>query len=265
MRLRRRSLLPMLALGLCFVSTCASAGVGTALQKRAFAAWQERCKSAGEFIYKPADKVEGIYLITWPTTVNFDDQFRLDDPYGSDSIKDEYLLNFLQGFYHVPPQAPSVGHPPRIGFHWVEARDFRDGQLYRYTGRIEEPWQTNKSFLQGYKRLVYDKVPIQAVSARYGIQSSDISTRADRELWIAGGSLKVIDLRTQEVVGERIGYMFDWAQGSRANQRSPWLLAANNACPDFHRNYPSPIPGGGAPAQPSQTLQFVERVLRPAR
>lgn len=257
--------LPALTLALGLIVACADSSGGTAQQKRAFALWQERCKTSGEFIHKTVDDVDGILLLTWRTTHNFDDQFRLDDPYGDDSTGDEYLKSFLQGFHHVGPDPWPAGFPPRIGFRWVEARDPKDGQLYRYTGRIEEPWQTNKSYLKGYTRLVYDKVPIAVSSARYGVRSDDISTRAERELWIAGGSLKVIDLQTQEVVGERIGYMVDWAQGSRAGQRSPWLFAADNACPDFHRNYPRPVPGGGAPAQGVQTLDFVEKVLKPAR
>ncbi len=85
----------------------------------------------------------------------------------------------------------------------------------------------------------------------------DISTREDREYWIAGSSLKVIDLANNEVIAERIGYMVDWAQGSRAGGRSPWLFAADNACPRFSdRN--------GSSAQSYQALDFVEQVLKPA-
>ena len=60
-----------------------------------------------------------------------------------------------------------------------------------------------------------------------------IQTREDWDYWIAGSSLRLIDLQTNEVMAERIGYMGDWAQGSSAVGRSPWLLAANNACPEF--------------------------------
>ena len=90
----------------------------------------------------------------------------------------------------------------------------------------------------------------------------DISTHEDRQHWIAGSSLKVIDLETDDVIAERIGYMVDRAQGSRAGNRSPWLFAADTACPDFHRNPNSSIRNGAA-AQMGQTLDFVEQVLRP--
>jgi len=228
------------------------------------AMWQERCKKSGEFIHKTVENVEGIFLINVRTTTNFDDQFRLDDPYGHDSTDSEYIENFLRGFHHPPPDKKREGYPPRIGYRYVEARDPKDGQLYRYTGRFEEPWQTNKSYLKGYIRFVADKFPISEPSARYGVRFDDISKREEREFWIAGSSLKVIDLQTQEVLAERVGYMVDWAQGSRAGQRSPWLFAADNACPDFRRNFPQPTRFPGAVSQGGQTLDFVEKSLKPS-
>lgn len=225
-----------------------------ATRERAFARWQERCKSAGVFIRRTVENVEGIALLKLRTANNFDDQFGLEDPYGRDSIGDEYLRNFLQGFHQ----------PPRVGYRWVEVRS-PDGQVYRYTGRLEEPWQTDKSFLQGYTRLVMDRTPVASFTARYGVTFDDISTREDRELWIAGSSLKVIDLETRAVIAERVGYMVDAMQGDRTRQRSPWLFAADNACPSFNRNFPHPLPGPAAIAQLGQTLDFTEKVLQPSR
>jgi hypothetical protein len=75
----------------------------------------------------------------------------------------------------------------------------------------------------------------------------------------------VIDLKTNEVIAERIGYMMDWAQGSRAGARQPWLFAADMACPNFQRNtLLPPLRSHSFSAQPSQTLDFVESVLKPA-
>jgi len=112
---------------------------------------------------------------------------------------------------------------------------------------------------------VLDNTPIEAFSACYGVTFDDISTRAERELWIADGTLMVMDLQTQALVAERVGYMVDWAQGSLAGQRSPWLFAANNACHDFNRNSLRPMPGPAFTAQPGQTLDFVEKALKPSR
>jgi hypothetical protein len=65
-------------------------------------------------------------------------------------------------------------------------------------------------------------------------------------------------------MAERIGYMMDRGQGNRSGGRSPWLFAADNACPGFQRNPNRPIPPGrGASAQSHQTEDFVETILKP--
>lgn len=99
--------------------------------------WKERCETkAGYKIYRKADNVDGIFLMKIRDgDINFDDQYRLDDPYGSDSRGDKYILNFLKGFYHQRPDMPyPAGSPPRAGFKFVEAFDPNDGVRYRYTG-----------------------------------------------------------------------------------------------------------------------------------
>lgn len=235
-------------------------------RERAYAMWQERCKKSGEFIHKTVENVEGVYLVNVRTTANVnhgerpEDQFRLTDPYGNDSTDSEYILNFLKGFYYREQVRP-VGYPARIGYRYVEAIDPKEGQVYRYTGRVEEPWQTDKSYLKGYTRFVLDKAPIPQRTARYGVKFEDISTREEREHWIAGSSLKVIDLQTQEVIAERIGYMVDWAQGSRSGGRSPWLFAADHACPRFGRHLGT-LKQPASTEQGGQTLDFVEQVLK---
>jgi hypothetical protein len=224
-------------------------------QRRALALWQQRCKSAGEFIRQTVADVDGIVLLKVRRANNFGDQFALDDPYGADSTGERYILNFLQGFHDAASG--------RIGYRYVEAPS--GTARYRYTGRLEEPWQTDKRYLQGYVRFVADKTEIAQFSARYGVTFDDISTREERELWIAGSSLKVIDLRTGAVMAERVGYMVDLKQGERAGGRSPWLLAADHACPDFRRNSAAAGNMPAAAAQAGQTLDFVQKVLRPTR
>lgn len=261
-------LLGLMLLAACRAQPRISQG-NTLQQQQAIAMWKERCQRSGEFIHRTVDGVEGIYLVNLRTRINMGesqrDQFELDDPYGNDSFGDNYVLNFLRGFYYRTPETKPtiVGAPPRIGFSYVEALDPKDGKLYRYTGRVEQPWLNDKSYAKNYTRFVLDRKAIGARSARYGVQFDDISTHDERQNWIAGSSLKVIDLETREVLGERIGYMVDWAQGSRLGGRSPWLLAANNACPSFFRRYP--IHGAHAStAQPGQTLDFVEIILKRA-
>ena len=209
-----------------------------ARQETAMRMWKERCATkAGVKIHRTVDNVDGIFLmkIRPDDIMNYGDQFKMDDPYGSDSTGDRYILNFLKGFYHQQSDKPiAAGSPPREGYRYVEAVDPKDGRQYRYTGRVEEPWQTDRAYLKGYTRFVFDKVPANGTHPRYGVTYDDISTQEEREYWIAGSSLRVIDLKTNEVIAERIGYMVDWAQGSTVGYRSPWLFAADNACPDFN-------------------------------
>ena len=236
-------------------------------QATAMAMWQERCKTAGEKIYRTVENVEGVYLMKLrPQGINFGDQFRLDDPYGRDLSGEGYIETFIRdSFAMMRTPNPRPEWPPRVGYSYIEAQDPTDGQRYRYTGRVEQPWLTNKNYSEGYKRFVLDKRMITDTTARYGVTYDDISTREEREYWIAGSSLKVIDLQTNEVMAERIGYMVDWAQGSRAGGRSPWLFAADNACPDFHRFINPVVITKGSSNQSWQTLDFVEKVLKPSK
>lgn len=235
------------------------------------AMFQERCKKAGERIYRTAENVEGVFLMkVRPAGINYGDQFALTDPYGNDSEGDSYIKSFLKG-YHPHSSSPVPGAPPRFGYGYVEALDPKDGERYRYTGRIKEVTHTASILMGGdgkttfkTKDFVLDKVPAIGAKPRYGVTYDDISTREEREYWIAGSSLKVIDLKTSEVMAERIGYMMDQGQGDRGGGRSPWLLAADHACPTFQRNPFRPIPPGhGASAQAIQTEDFVEKVLKP--
>lgn len=223
---------------------------------KATALFDERCKSAGEKIHKTVEDVEGIFLMkVRPANANHGNQFALDDPYGSDSGGETYIKTFFAEYYQVPANPPP-GWNPRLGYSYVEAIDPQDGVRYRYTGRIDEPWRYDDSYSKTYKRFVLDRIVATNPMPRYGVTYDDISTREEREYWIAGSSLKVIDLQTNAVIAERIGYMMDRGQGDKSGFRSPWLFARNHACPAF------PAAPGGA-VQENQTRNFVTKILKP--
>ncbi len=176
--------------------------------------FQEHCKNAGEKVYQTVDDVDGIFLINLrPKEPNFSQQFAMDDPYGTDFSGTGYIESFLQGFEETRT-GKAKNLPPKPAYSYVEAVDPSDGKRYRYTGRIEEPALTDDKYAKGYIRFVLEKNPASGPLPRYGVRFEDISTHADREFWIAGSSLKVIDLRTNEVVAERTGYMWDSGQGA---------------------------------------------------
>lgn len=226
--------------------------------ERAEAMFSERCKKAGVFIHRTAENVEGIFLMkNRPKEINYghnkEQQFRMDDPYGSDLGGDGYIKNFLLG----RTKEGAITYLDNItrGYHYVEALEMKDGTRYRYTGRIDQPSLRDKRYGEWVLEFVLDRVPALGPSPRYGVTYEDISTIEEREYWIAGSSLKVIDLQTNEVMAERIGYMMDRGQGNTSGGRSPWLLAARTACPVF------PVTPGGNPFKMNQSRHFVERVL----
>lgn len=230
---------------------------------KAEAMFAERCKTAGEKIHRTAENVEGVLLMkVRPKETNYDNQFNMDDPYGHDSGGETYIKIFFTSFYRTPSPLPP-GWTPRLGYSYVEATDPKDGQRYRYTGGIKEVVRTSSPLIGGdgsrftTKEFVLDKALAPGPSPRYGVTYDDISTREEREVWIAGSSLKVIDLQTNEVMAERIGYMMDRGQGSTSGGRSPWLLAASHACPEF------PVDPGGHAYQTDQTHDFVVKALKP--
>lgn len=242
------------------------------------AMFQERCKTAGEKIHRTAENVESIVLMKIrPEGINYGDQYKLDDPYGSDLGGDGYILNFLRG-YETRQAQFAPGSPLRLGYRYVEAIDPKDGKRYRYTGSMKVVGRKDATAPNIQLRLKrdpnydlnnyefrLDRVLASGDAPRYGVTYDDLSTREEREYWIAGSSLKVIDLLTNEVMAERVGYMMDRGQGNTGGGRSPWLLAADNACPTFQRNPNRPIlPGRGASAQSHQTEDFVEKVLKPS-
>ena len=230
---------------------------------KAEAMFQERCKTAGEKIYRTVDKVDGIFLLKLrPEGSNHGNQFAMDDPYGSDSGGESYIKTFFSGFYPIPWNPSPVWHR-RLGYLYVEAIDPQNNKRYRYTGALREV-DVKLSGLSGggtvrQTRFVLDKFPAPGAPPRYGVTYDDISTHEEREYWIAGSSLKVVDLKNNEVIAERVGYMMDRRQGDRSGGRSPWLLAARIACPAF------PADPGGHPLQVDQTREFVLRMLKPVQ
>jgi hypothetical protein len=241
------------------LSGCSSLGIGNSARvEKAKEMMAERCKWAGEKIHRVISDVDGILIMKLrPETESFSDQFALTDPYGHDYGGDGYIKMFLKGSYQGPTRTASNAWLFE-GYEYVEVDDRKEGKTYRYTGRIEEPWQTDKSYLRGYLRFKLEKLPAASARPRYGVTYDDISTREEREHWIAGSSLRVMDLQTGEIIAERIGYMADFGQGNTSGGRSPWLMAANNSCPAFKA--PDAFTD-----QRFQTKRFVLKVLMPIK
>jgi len=213
--------------------------------EESMALFKKRCEGAGEKITRTVDNVDGVVWMKWrDKEANFSDQFKLDDPYGRDCGGEDCIARLLRVTFGAELN-PEEANRYRSGYRFVESIDPKDGQRYRYTGQLNQGWnqeaidrhrQTTGSPPPPYSyRFKIERVAVEKFNARYGIAWDDISTREDREHWIAGSSLKVIDLQTNEVIAERTGYLIDRGQGSTAGFRTPWTWARSYgpSCPSI--------------------------------
>jgi hypothetical protein len=242
----------------------------TEIAQKARALYEEKCKTvAGEKIYRTVPDVEGIVLLKvrpqagsrewadlmWPGAA-----FALESP------ADGYITTFL-GYEHSSSQngepvtsqhrgyvntdffkdTPANNLP---GYRYVDVIDEKDGKRYRYKGRWDEPWKTDSSYSTSYVRFSLDKSPASEPSPRYGVTFEDHLNPEERALGVASSTIKVVDLQTNEVLGEMTRYAWGSTKPSSFNP-SPWLTAAK--CP------------GHAVGSNAATRKFVDRILIPRK
>lgn len=225
----------------------------------AMARFRAHCETAGERIYRTVQGVESVTLLKRRERRNLTQQYDLDDPYGNDLSGDGYIASFLRGNFQASVRNIGPASPPRKGYLTVFAPAKEDGQMYSYTARFQNPGRRGPTD-PGDFFLV--RGPVAREPSRYGVTWEDISTKEDRDVWIAGSRLKVIDTQTGELLAERIGYMIDRRLGSTAGGRMPWAFAPDNACPPFGRDFRGLQLKSDALLQFYQTLDFVEKVLQ---
>ena len=220
-----------------------------AVYDAADAQFQMRCKSAGVNIYRTVDNVEGVLLMKLRPKWDPYDQ-NMIDPYGHDETGENYIKSFLARIKGYG-QFSNVNVKP--SYRYVDVIE-PDGKRYRYTGYMgllpDRPGRTEPAFM--LKRTL-----AKGPAPRYGVTYDDITTPEERKNWIAGSSLRIIDLKTNEVIAERIGYMIDRGMGNNSGGRSPWDHAARWACPSFPTSLADNAPMNGL-----QTINFVEKVLK---
>jgi len=203
-----------------------------------------RCKGAGEKINRTIEGVDGIVWMKWrPKEANDSDQFKLNDPYGHDCHGEDCIKRLLR-VTRGAELDPNDAKQHTEGFRFVETTDPNDGMTYRYIGVIKTIRHRTAEQIKQYKEntsgrdpgpdvygFVLERERIEKFSVRYGVTWDDISTPEDRKQWVAGSSLRVVDLQTNEVIAERVGYLIDKGLGSQAGFRAPWLIARGWACP----------------------------------
>ena len=234
--------------------------------KAAEALYKEKCaKVAGIKIYKTVPEVEGLLLMKIrPDTTDRE----LADPnwpgaaFGRETTGDGYLTSFLGYEYravdrngvtsslrgYINTDKRPGGLP---GYRWVDVIDPQDGLRYRYSARYDEPWQTDKSYLKGYIRFNLDKTPSPSKTPpRYAVTFEDHVIPEERALWVASSTVKVLDLKTNEVLGEMTRYAISYIHVPRYSM--PWLN--HSICPVMNMT-----------GDQDSTRKFVDQILIPKK
>jgi len=216
-------------------------------RQQAEEAFQEHCKTAGVRIYRKVQDVDSVLLMKRRPEDQSTSSQNAPDPYGTDLGGDAYAHTMLWG-------RGSLGFVLSTG-------ETALGYQFAVIPNSDHLGYTR--FALTKKRSNTDEWEVAATSVttlpRYGVSWEDISSAEDRERWIAGSRLVVVDTQTGEVLAERVGWIFDRGLGSEAGQRQPWLFAARGACPQLPK-----LPNG-ASWTVGQTRDFVERVLVPSK
>lgn len=267
LKFAKLSIVALLLIGLVGCSNTAAHPSGaTASGSSVEEVFNSLCKTSGEKIYRTVENIDGVFLMKLrPSYPDLSDKYKIYDPYGNDLMGNGYIISFLKN-HNQTSSSDKVSTGP-LAYAFVEAVDPSDNRLYRYTGRIKATGllDINAPAVQAYLkkdpnadmniyRYVLQREPITNRSARYGVNYSEISTKSHRDLWIAGSLLQIVDLETDEILAERIGYMRDPGMGARAGGRTPWLIASKHACPSF---------GPDGLGHRNQAVNFTKKSLKP--
>ena len=191
------------------------------------AQFTKRCtEDARLSIKRVIENVDGVFIMKprkVATGTELQDQFWKGDPYGYSSFEARYPHVFL-----------SYGNRGRFKFVEYPNEGFKDAPGHLPFVRLEGYEIDKNGNYQQHK-----KTYVSSRASKYGFDWEDISTPEDREFWIAGGRTRIVDLETNEVIAERIGYLIDPEQGGRVG-RDTWRHSNDNSCPklvdDFFKN-----------------------------
>lgn len=248
------------------------------MRKAGRAYYDEKCKSvAGEKIYRTVTGVEGILLMkVRPRTT----ETLLEDPmwpgaaFALEYTGDSYISSFL-GYEHAFGNIdgrrnpitkehrgyikPEKGPGARPGYRYVDVIDPKDGLRYRVQSirrivgkkdisahNVKIEVNKNPEYDLNIYRYELTKVLTSQQSPRYGVTFEDYVIPEERAIGVASSTVRVIDLETNEVLGEVIRYAFR----PRGVKLTHWLTSER--CPNY------------AMGVDEATRKFVDQVLIPA-
>lgn len=228
-------------------------------REAAWAHFQKRCtQDARETIHRVVENVEAILLLKprrKPSELDLADQHWMGDPYGYSS----YEANHPVATYLFDRSGKTLSGrvlTPIKGYRHVELSNPKyqegSGQSRYLRYKLESVVVLNSVTKKPENKIQPRPAEVDVLLSGYGVTWDDISTKEDRRYWVAGGRLAIIDLRTQELIGERIGYVIDPEFGSDHQGRRPWLavgFSQNAFCPKFENRF-------------DRNKEFVAKVLK---
>jgi hypothetical protein len=211
--------------------------------------FDERCKEAGERILKTVSGEKIIRLVNIrPDKHPSSDQFALDDPYGYTEGGEDYIKRYLVGSLRKPGLVNEAKSLNDITWYEKVEVPSKAGGFDVYTTSLD-PLTGMKILFLGGGVVPLRKEHVKISVANFGIEWVDISTPEDRKHWIAGGSLRIVDLRSKIVIAERTGFLFDTGLGNTDGFRRPWNWAQSD--------------GKACPRWQDHNRKFVDKVLNP--
>ena len=250
-----------------------------ALARKARALYEEKCRTvAGEKIYRTVPDVDGIVLLKVRPEAGGREWADLMWPgaaFALESRAGEYITTFLgyeqssregvpvtpdrRGYINTNYVPENASNLP--GYRYVDVIDEKDGQRYRYTGSnkvVGKKDITAPNVQLGIKNdptydlNVYQWTLVKSLapdpSPRYGVTFEDHVIPDERALGVASSTVRVLDIKTGEVLGEMTRFAWGSTKPSGFNP-TPWLTA-----------WKCPAHGVGANAA---TRKFVDQVLVP--
>lgn len=213
---------------------------------KAKALFEERCKTAGVVIHRTVRDVEGIELtkvrqpVPWGGKEYFDPMWAeaamAGQVKGDDYLKQFLVSEFFQanlpearGKLFTPTQErlrDPVFSAVRKGYGFVEYLDAKDKQRYRCT----PDWSAqHPNWVPGQHQCE----PVTKSGTRYALDFEDIVNPADRQLWVSGTRLKVVDKQSGELIATYTKFIWDPGFGVSTTGRWPWVHAdiGNRNCP----------------------------------
>lgn len=188
---------------------------------------------AGEFIYKTAENVEGVYQMRprGPVTdLMLQHLYTIEDPYDYQ----EWEVRQPEKFFIRPSaysyfEAPSEKPNPDEGM--------KEGQYRRYSGKNPD----------ALRDMMVEIITERSddVRSRYGYTWRGITQSHNRELGIVGGELIVLDLQTHDVLAVHRGFV-----RAVLDDRAPSGFRWANVCPNDKTRL-------------LYTYEFISRVLKP--